>query len=131
MHEKGVVQCDMGCLNILLGKNDCIKFCDFGGSSIDGSIPRAEPDTDFQRPGRDDDTPDIQDDLCHLGSIIFEIWTGSPPSWSEPPMDRQRRFPDFVGVLPSAIITKCWQGNYHSATEIVTALEALREETNA
>ncbi|EXJ69282.1 uncharacterized protein A1O5_07318, partial [Cladophialophora psammophila CBS 110553] len=43
MQEKGVIQYDIRCHKLLLDKHDNVKFCDFGGSSIDGSVPRAEP----------------------------------------------------------------------------------------
>ncbi|KAK5205008.1 hypothetical protein LTR41_009218 [Exophiala xenobiotica] len=131
LHENGVIHYDMGSANLLLDRDDNIKICDFGVSSIDGSTPQGELDTDFQRPGKDDTVSDIQDDLFDLGSLIFEIWTGSTPSWSESSSDGQQGFPDLTRVLPAAVIMQCWNGHYQSATEIVTALEALQKETNA
>lgn len=112
-------------------RDDSCTFCDFGGSSIDGSIPQAEPDTDtdtdFQRPSRDDNLPDVLDGFFNLGTIIFETWPGRAPSWNEFRVDDPQRFPDLTGAVPGGIMIKCYQ----SATEITTAPGALREETNA
>ncbi|KAK5233206.1 hypothetical protein LTR47_005703 [Exophiala xenobiotica] len=131
LHENGVIHYDMGSANLLLDQDDNIKICDFGGSSIDGSMPQGELDTDFQRPGKDDTVSNEQDDLFDLGSLIFEIWTGGMPSWSDSTLDIHGRFPDLSCVLPAAVIMQCWNDHYQSATEIVTALEALQKETNA
>ncbi|KAF2253831.1 kinase-like protein [Trematosphaeria pertusa] len=137
IHEKGVLQSDIGCQNLLLDENDNIKLCDFGGSSIDGSKPLCSPGTGFQRPTEDEDTINIRDELFALGSTIYEIWTSKKPYQDDSGCDadyrtvldhfKNQRFPDLTGILPASIIMKCWLGYYASAAEVVIDFEALRK----
>ncbi|KAF2455965.1 hypothetical protein BDY21DRAFT_288763, partial [Lineolata rhizophorae] len=78
-HEKGILQGDMGCRNLLLGKNYNVKFCDFAGSSIDSCRPLCGPGSEFQRPTEDMGSISTSDELFALGSTIYEIWTARKP----------------------------------------------------
>jgi serine/threonine protein kinase len=73
IHEKGVLQSDMGCHNLLLDENENVKLCDFSGSSIYSSKPLCSPDTGFQRLTADKDAISVEDELIALGSTIYEI----------------------------------------------------------
>ncbi|EXJ86774.1 hypothetical protein A1O3_03728 [Capronia epimyces CBS 606.96] len=119
IHEKGVIQADLTCINLLLDRDGNLKFCDFAGSSIDGSTALVMPDTDFERPDMDYKVPSIQDDLFQLGSVIYEIWTGNAPS-----RRGDQQWPDLASIPPASTIMKCWRGHYQSAAETMLELEA-------
>lgn len=139
IHEKGILQSDMGCHNFLLDEDDNVKLCDFGGSSIDGSKPLCAPGAGYQRPTDDTDTFTVKDDLFALGSTLYEIWTSKRPYQNDQNdfrcerdhyrtvLDhfRNQRFPDLTRVLPAGIIRQCWLDHYTSAAEVVMDLEAL------
>ena len=132
IHQKNIVQGDIGCHNILL-KCDEIKLCDFGGSSIHGQPAIAGYECRSQRWDDTRENPSIQSELFALGSTIYEIWTTTRPYQDEPDEIVEQNykcqcFPD-VKTLPVAkIIKNCWHGTYHSANEVVAALESLQIE---
>lgn len=49
-HAKGVLQVDMGLHNLLVDWDDNVKYCDFSGSSIDGSRPTVVVSPTAQHP---------------------------------------------------------------------------------
>lgn len=55
IHARHVLQGDIGCHNLLLDHDDNVKFCDFAGSSIDGSSPYVACGKGFRRPVGDPD----------------------------------------------------------------------------
>jgi serine/threonine protein kinase len=134
LHQKGVVQGDVGCHNALLGDLDDIKLCDFGGSSIYGKPATAGYEFRSQRWDDTHENPSLQSELFALGSTIYEIWTTTRPYQDEPDdMVEQKYkaqcFPD-VGTLPVAqIITNCWHGTYSSADEVVADLKSLQTKS--
>ncbi|KAF2176312.1 kinase-like protein [Zopfia rhizophila CBS 207.26] len=133
LHQKGIVQGDIGCHNTLL-KCDETKLCDFGGSSIDGKPATAGYECRSQRWDDAHENPSIQSELFALGSTIYEIWTTTRPYQDEPDHIVEQNyksqcFPD-VGTLPVAkIIKKCWHGTYSSANEVVADLKLLQTES--
>ncbi|OAP64344.1 hypothetical protein AYL99_00316 [Fonsecaea erecta] len=132
LHQKNIMQGDIGCHNILL-KDDEIKLCDFGGSSIDGKPAEVGYECRSQRWDDTHENPSIQNELFALGSTIYEIWTTTRPYQDEPDEKVEQNykcqcFPD-VQTLPVAkVIQNCWHGTYHSANEVVAALESLQPE---
>ncbi|KAF2245204.1 kinase-like protein [Trematosphaeria pertusa] len=135
LHQKSIVQGDIGCHNILL-KGDEVKICDFGGASIDGRPATAGYECRSQRCDGSCENPSIKSELFALGSTMYEIWTASRPYQNEPDdiveeNYKCRCFPD-VGTLPVAdIIEKCWHGTYNSADEVVADLTLLQTELAA
>ncbi|KAF3896790.1 Serine/threonine protein kinase [Trichophyton interdigitale] len=49
-HAKGVLQVDIGLHNLLVDWDDNVKYCDFSGSSIDGSRPTVVASPTAQHP---------------------------------------------------------------------------------
>ncbi|KAF2241447.1 kinase-like protein [Trematosphaeria pertusa] len=135
LHQKGVIQGDIGCHNALLKGNE-IKICDFGGSSIDGEPARAGYECRSQR-WDDDENPSIASELFALGSTIYEIWTTTRPYEDEPDDTvednyKHQCFPDVEALPVAKIIKKCWHGSYTSADEVVADLILLQTKpTNA
>ena len=132
LHQKGIVQGDVGCHNTLL-KHDEIKLCDFGGSSIDGKPTVAGYECRSQRWDDAHENPSIQSELFALGSTMYEIWTTTRPYHDEPEETveqnyKRQCFPD-VRTLPVAeIIEKSWHGTYSSADEVFADLKSLQTE---
>ena len=120
-----IPQGDVGCHNLLLDGHNNLKFCDFAGSSIDGEDPTVCCNTRYQ-PYTDDSTYPVttSTELFGLGSIPYEIWTGSLPYQDESDEDvndyfRKSKFPDVENLPPASIISKCWRGSCANVAEVV------------
>lgn len=136
LHAKGVIHADFGAKNILLSRDDTLKICDFGGSSLRGSQAYAYPSPRYRRsssiagPVKTDADicwqPTAVDDMFALGTVMYEILT-----WSElykgldaaDILNRNdhRNFPS-LGLICNQrleeIILSCWNGGYMDATEL-------------
>ncbi|EFR00378.1 hypothetical protein MGYG_03380 [Nannizzia gypsea CBS 118893] len=71
-HAKGIFQVDVGLHNLLVDWGDNVKYCDFSGSSIDGSRPTVVVSPAAQHPIG---PPTVQTELFFLGSAIYEMST--------------------------------------------------------
>ncbi|KAF2241827.1 kinase-like protein [Trematosphaeria pertusa] len=126
LHQKGVIQGDIGCHNILL-KGDDIKVCDFSGASVDGKPHGVRYEKRSQRWGDAEENPSIANELFALGSTIFELWTTTRPYENETDNIvednyKHHRFPDVENLPVAKVIRKCWHGTYSSADEVVADL---------
>lgn len=135
IHTKGVLQGDIGCHNILLDNEDNVKLCDFGGSSIDGSISGVMSGKGFRRSNADPDVVDMADELFALGSTIYEIWTTRKPYHDEDGKTVQEYFKnqtfpaDVEKLPPTSVIVQCWREQYTSASEVVVDLKLLLNDS--
>ena len=131
LHQKAVLQADLGCHNLLLNQRDEVKFCDFGGSSIDGQPPTVCYESRSQSYLEEGKPPSVGSELFALGSTIYEIWTTKQPYRDMSDVEvrelyKSNRFPDLDGIPAAGIIKKCWLGAYSSAVDVVSDLESLR-----
>ena len=129
IHEKAIIQADFGCNNMILTRDDRLKFIDFGGCSIDGeeslvcygmlsyrlSVPAVS----------------IQTDVFAYGCAVFEIESGRPPyhEHKEPSNSRlvqdlykENEFPDVGYLRLGRVIQRCWMGKFDAVNEVVQAL---------
>ena len=131
IHSKGVLQGDISIGNILLDKQDNLVFCDFGGSSIDGSEASVLCGTRFQRPHSSSDPAlSVKDEIFALGSLIYTIWTTHQPYHEEDERTVERyyeklQFPAVHHLHVGHIIAKCWNGAYLTALEVLGELQQL------
>lgn len=134
IHSKEILQGDIGCHNLLLDQHNHLKFCDFAGSSIDGEDPTVCCDTRYQPYTDDSEYPvTVRTELFGLGSLLYEIWTGSMPYQDESDEDvndhfRKSQFPDVENLPPASVISKCWRGSYSNAAEVMKDLAHLRAQ---
>ncbi len=132
MHDKGIVQADVGCHNIILTGNDCVKIIDFEGCSIDGE--EASSCYEWFSYGRSTAAVSKQTDIFAYGCAIYEIMTGRPPYHElETHDDRARlveqqcqksQFPDVTNLPLGELMGSCWHGAFNSMSEVIWALEA-------
>ena len=131
IHSKGVLQADISGGNLLLDKNNDLVLCDFAGSSIEGSKATVAHGTRFERPYKEwDMPPTVAEELFALGSMIYEIWTTRQPYEDEEESVveqnfKEGRFPEVGHLRAGSIITACWNGSYHTASQVVEDLEQL------
>jgi serine/threonine protein kinase len=137
IHQKGVIHCDVGSPNILIKDNSDVVLCDFDAASIDG-IKKTETMYESRCNRREIEclnSPDdffsfnVKDDLFALGSVLYEISTGSRPHEDEsyPALYDNKIarfyaadiFPDLSGLKMAHIINKCWKAGYESASEVL------------
>ncbi|KAI9695577.1 MAG: hypothetical protein M1836_006417 [Candelina mexicana] len=141
LHDNGVLQADMGCHNMLLDRNDNIKFCDFAGSSIDGEksscyyesratypFPRGSPEWEAE-------VTTVGTEIFALGTALFEISTTRPPYHEIENGTRKieelyvaRQFASVEGLLMGSIINKCWNDGYGEVKEVLIDLRALEQD---
>ena len=126
LHQKNVLQGDIGCHNLLLDGNDNIKYCDFAGSSIDKHEAWVCYEMRSQRPpdiGERQDDITISSEIFALGSTLYEISTTQPPyeNYSDAAIMeffRANKYPDVTSLELGKIISKCWRGIYATVDEI-------------
>ena len=111
-----MLQASIGCHNLLLHSTGNVKFCDFGGASIDGE----EPTFDYEKRSRHPTIrgPSLATEIFALGTTLYEMSTTEPP---HPEVDCATEiqslytigmFPDVDQLMLGDIISGCWQGSY-------------------
>lgn len=77
LHSVGVIHGDLTCHNVFLDEGLDAKVADFAGSSLDGSelLICIMPSHEYPGP-----VLSTQGDIFALGSVLYEIMTGTPPT---------------------------------------------------
>jgi len=133
LHQRDILQGDIGCHNLLLDKNDDLKYCDFAGSSIDGQEAWVCYETRSQRPyayASSQDETNIPSEIFALGTTLYEISTTRPPysDHDEAAITEFFQgdiFPDVRSLELGNIILKCWRGIYATVDEVSRDLDRL------
>ncbi|KAJ8120701.1 hypothetical protein ONZ43_g2655 [Nemania bipapillata] len=133
LHSHGVVQSDVGPHNFLLDADLSLKICDFGGSSVDGSLATVIPGVRYRLPnltGRKVEPATIKEDLFGLGSTIYFIATGDEPHSKLTDDDEVEKlykdgvFPELGGVPFADVIAPCWRQEAGSAKRIIELVKS-------
>jgi serine/threonine protein kinase len=132
VHENGIVQADVGCNNMILAGDDCLKLIDFEGCSIDGKP--ADSLYEWFSYRRSTPTISTQTDIFAYGCVIYEVMTGRPPyhelETSDNPSSlveqlyEQNQFPDVAHLPLGELMQSCWHGTVSTMNEVMQALEA-------
>ncbi|PMD51581.1 kinase-like protein, partial [Hyaloscypha bicolor E] len=127
VHAHDIIYRNFNLSNIRIQTSQDIVLCDFAGSSLVGHTQmgvRAE--VRFCRlPYHSMAT--VQDDLFSLGSVLYELSTGSVPYATRKDKDVVRlygikKFPPVCNLPIGKIITKYWNESYQSANEVLLDL---------
>lgn len=130
LHQYGILHCDVGPHNFLLDAALDLKITDFGGSSVDGSCASVCPGLHYLLPDpewKPGNPPTLNEDLFSLGSLLYFIFTGTPPfhDLKDEVVEKNYKeglFPDLTGVLGADLISQCWHQRADSALQICEAL---------
>ena len=130
-HAKGVFQVDVGLRNLLVDWDDNVKYCDFSGSSIDGSRPTVVVSPTAQHPKAVIGSPTVQTELFSLGSAIYEISTTFKAYEGLEEDELQARYargeyPDTSQLLLGGVILKWWRGCYFDAGEAAAEIRDIQ-----
>jgi serine/threonine protein kinase len=124
VHAKNIIHRDLNSRNIRIQVSEDIVLCDFAGSSLDGlTATGVRGEVRFCRlPYHSMAT--VQDDLFALGSVLYELSTGSVPYATLEDKEVIRRYSDKifppVDHLPMGkIITNCWNDSYQYTNEVL------------
>jgi serine/threonine protein kinase len=79
IHDQEIIHADFSCKNMLLTVSNDLKICDFGGSSIKGSISPTLYEEWSRLPIEDGSPPAKIRDIFALGSAIYEMSTKQNP----------------------------------------------------
>lgn len=127
MHSKDVLQGNIGCHNLLLYNSTehsagDLKFCDFGGASIDGGQVTVK----YEPPNRHPKIrgPNLTTELFALGSTLYEMSTTEVPL----PEGPQKDFPDCEHLILGDIIDACWRDCYDSTLDVAIEMQIIRYE---
>ena len=143
MHSKGVLQANIGCHNLLIratgdldfvdllekdleeklekmGEGD-LKFCDFGGASIDGSAPTVKYERFSRHPTIRG--PNIATEIFALGSALYEMSTTESP---RPNVQLLGAFPEVGHLILGHIIDGCWRGFFESTLDMALPIQIIR-----
>jgi serine/threonine protein kinase len=137
LHDRDIVQADVGCHNMLLDSAGNLKLCDFSGSSIDGEDASVCYEPWSQLPSAD--MPNNRADIFALGSAMYEMATGHKPHYdlSEYEVSESFEALRFPEDYPSSrderlwtIIKACWTGDHKTASEVVTHIEHIAPQAD-
>jgi serine/threonine protein kinase len=129
IHRHDIIHADVGCHNMLLTSSNELKLCDFGGSSVNGSLASTKYEVWSRPPLKEDNAPTNLSDLFALGSAIYEMSTKEEPyrgrSLEEIPILYQRgKFPSMRKIASLGnIIMNCWLQKYTTALDIVREID--------
>lgn len=122
LHSNGIVWSDPSTRNCLLANDLSLRICDFAGSGLSELPPTVGPC------GRScknwDESPSIGSDLFGLGSMMYEIVTGTLPYQDLSESETQRRFsmgqfPYTEGLAHGDVIWKCWTDGYQDCRDVL------------
>ncbi|KAH9206598.1 kinase-like domain-containing protein [Leptodontidium sp. 2 PMI_412] len=145
VHEKGVIHCDISVNNLLLDAELNIKLCDFQGrllrpdrsvklvglssENVKASMPRADPNH-----------ADEKTDIFALGTVFYQIIEGCEPfqeldSFTQEEEIEERfvsgQFPTVRYAPMTAVIHKCWRGEYNSTHGVISDLELRKSRESS
>lgn len=126
LHAAGVIHGDLTCNNVFLDADLDAKLADFAGSSLDGSPLLVVVTQSHAYPG---DKLSVRGDLFALGSVLYEIVSGSRPCAELPDhtieeLYAKGEFPDTRAFgRTGTIIQDCWLGHYDAAGSVARDLK--------
>lgn len=136
IHDCDVLWGDVSTRNALLFDHFRVKLCDFAGSRLKGVFDDItyQYETRYCPPGPEEDSPAVgtmERELFALGSAIYEITEWNLPygvKADEEDVDKalgRGEWPELGPDNPAErIIKQCWEFQYSSAREVVSALNA-------
>ncbi|KAK9456520.1 kinase-like domain-containing protein [Dipodascopsis uninucleata] len=130
VHSKGIIYSDISSRNFLLDRNLNLKICDFSGASCESYNSTSIEISRYRSPERNQHSlkePSINSDLFALGSLIFEIETGTVPFDDILSDEVQSNysngiFPDTSQLICGPIIDLCWRHQYSTCDELMSHL---------
>lgn len=133
LHEKIVVQVDVGLHNLLLDWDDNIEYCDFSGSSIDVERSMVAVSPHAQHPGVEVESLTVQSELFSLESALYEISTTYEAYGGMEETELQSRYargeyPQTDHLLLGLVILKCWCGGYQNAGETAAEIRRIQRK---
>jgi serine/threonine protein kinase len=128
IHDRRVIVADIASRNFLLAADLSIKFSDFGESTL---LPLH---TNIETV--DDSGYSIYTDIGQLGSVMFEVLTGTSCKfdlYKDKPFEpvkatwpQREDLPETEGIWLGSIIETCWtKGAFQNACDLVEALNLV------
>lgn len=128
IHDRGIIHCDLRFPNILVTDTFDVVLADFASCCIDGvKVSTVTNRTRFRPPGYED--PDyyeytLQDDFFAFGSVVYTLVTSEEPHkdlTNDEVVELYMAgvFPDVSKWPVGAVISKCWRGEYSTASELL------------
>lgn len=128
IHDRRVIVADIATRNFLLAADLSVKFSDFSESTL---LPLH---TNMET--ADDSGYSIYTDIGQLGSVMFEVVTGTPCKfdlYKDKPFEpatatwpQREDLPETKGIWLGSIIERCWtKGAFQNARKLVEALDLV------
>lgn len=128
IHDRHVIVADIATRNFLLAADLSVKFSDFSESTL---LPLH---TDMET--ADDSGYSIYTDIGQLGSVMFEVVTGTPCKfdlYKDKPFEpvtatwpQREDLPETKDIWLGSIIERCWtKGTFQNARKLVEALDLV------
>lgn len=132
LHDNSVIHADFNAGELLLDDDFGVRVIDFTGCSLRGAPALMTGCGAVLCPGdwdNDEIGCTVVSDLFSLGSTLYQIATGKQAYeglYEDAIEERFARgeFPALEGLLFADVIRKCWHCEFHSAREVLQALEA-------
>ncbi|KAI1931102.1 hypothetical protein LOZ58_003580 [Ophidiomyces ophidiicola] len=128
LHSNNVVHCDLRSANILVTDSLDLVLADFASSCLNGERVSYITNKTRYRPGSCEFPYDysftIQDDFFAFGSVLYNLITSKDPyadleDHEVIKLYNSGIFPDVSELPMSTIMSKCWCGEYSSATQLL------------
>lgn len=131
LHNSGIIHADVGCNNLILAQDDCVKLIDFEGCSMDGGAAGSCYEWFSYCPS----TPRVTrgTDIFAFGCAVYEVSTGRPPYYQLEASDNKYReveelyakksFPSVEELPLGQVVHKCWNGYLRTMEEVIQELD--------
>ncbi|KAL9006161.1 MAG: hypothetical protein Q9188_001087 [Gyalolechia gomerana] len=115
-----LAHCDIRPLNVFIDWSNRVKLGDFDTMSRYGETPTlpVAPDWVWY-----DTCCGPKHDLFGIGDTLWELYTETEYDWGTP--EEPRFPPDTTGVVLGHVISKCWNSNYSSISELAKEVDLL------
>lgn len=135
IHSQNVLQADIGSQNLLLDRNDDLKFADFAGSSIDGEDAYVCASARAQYPRLWRHHPSVKDEIFAMASVFYEIATSRKPYHNKEDhvvedLYGAAKFPETGHLLLGPVIQKCWEMQYEDVAEVLNDLQHIQRRSS-
>ena len=135
IHSQKVLQADIGTQNLLLDRNDDLKFADFAGSSIDSEEAFVCASARAQHPRFWQHHPSVKDEIFAMASVIYELATSHKPYHDLEDhvvegLYAAGKFPNTDDLLLGPVIQKGWQMQYENLAEVLADLHHFQKRSS-
>jgi serine/threonine protein kinase len=134
IHERNVIHGDVSIHNILVTDQNSLVLADFAGSPFFDHRGLVRYGARYTSPSYRPESPQKQDDIFALGSVLYEIssWSRLYPDisveddWKIEKDYETGNFPDTSTYILGSVIRQCWNNWFEDAAQFLISLSKIQ-----